>query len=175
MPASPFSGPNSSDIRRRGVVVRASSAARLWVSSAITTFFTVACSMVPNGSMRYDGVDDCVEDESESDSREPIGLPGKRPVSQCADEFVVLDVVKTFFDAFWIVRENTTPNTVQTCRPLEGFLSSSVFRFFSSVFMSLRVVRRQSKVSHAAASKPAFCRLLNVGDCLPVGTQVLEQ
>ena len=28
VPASPFSGPNSSDIRRRGVVVRASSAAR---------------------------------------------------------------------------------------------------------------------------------------------------
>ena len=41
--------------------------------------------------------------------------------------------------------------------------------------MSLRVVRRRSKVSHAAASKAAFGRLLNVGDCLPVGTQVLEQ
>ena len=86
--------------------------------------------MVPNESMRFDGVDDCVEDETESDSREPIGLPGKRPVSQHADEFTVLDVVKTFFDAFWIVRENTTPNTVQTRRPLEGFLSSSVFDFF---------------------------------------------
>ena len=98
--------------------------------------------MVPNESMRYDSVDDCVEDETESDSREPIGLPGKRPVSQHADEFTVLDVVKTFFDAFWIVRENTTPNTVQTRRPLEGFLSSSVFDLFSSVFVSLRVVRR---------------------------------
>ena len=52
--------------------------------------------MVPNESMRYDSVDDCVEDESESDSREPIGLPGKRPVSQPADEFAVLDVVKAF-------------------------------------------------------------------------------
>jgi hypothetical protein len=41
--------------------------------------------------------------------------------------------------------------------------------------VSLRVVRRRSKVSHAAASKAAFGRLLNVGDCLPVGTQVLEQ
>ena len=91
-----YIGPNSSDIRRRGVVVRASSAARLRVSSAITIVFTVACSMVPNESMRYQGVDDCVEDESESDSREPIGLPGKRPVSQPADEFAVLDVVKAF-------------------------------------------------------------------------------
>ena len=41
VPTSPFSGPNSSDIHRRVVVVRASSAAKLRVSSAITTFFTV--------------------------------------------------------------------------------------------------------------------------------------
>ena len=41
--------------------------------------------------------------------------------------------------------------------------------------MSLRVVRQQSKVSHTAASRAAFGRRLNVGDCLPVGTQVLEQ
>lgn len=131
--------------------------------------------MVPNESIRYHGVDDCVEEESESDSREPIGLPGKRPVSQPADEFAVLDVVKTFFDAFWIVRENTTPNTVQMRRPLEGFLSSSVFDLFSSVFVSLRVERRRSTDTYVAASKASFGRLMNIGDCLPVGAQVLEQ
>ena len=56
--------------------------------------------MVPNESMRCHGVDDCDEAESESDSREPIGLPGIRPVSQPADEFAVLDVVKAFLTRF---------------------------------------------------------------------------
>lgn len=84
--------------------------------------------MVPNESMRYHGVDDCVEDEFESDSREPIGLPGKRPVSQCADEFAVLDVVKTFFDAFWIVWENKDSTRIR--RIAGQFPIFAIFRIF---------------------------------------------
>lgn len=58
MRAPTFLQPISSDIRRRGVVVRASSDARLRASSAITTFFAVACSMVVNEAMSLvqDGV-----------------------------------------------------------------------------------------------------------------------
>ena len=58
MRAPTFLQPISSDIRRRGVVVRASSDARLRASSAITTFFAIACSMVVNEAMSLvqDGV-----------------------------------------------------------------------------------------------------------------------
>ena len=47
-------------------------------------------------------------------------------MSQCADAVPALDVVKIFFDTFWIVRDGTTLNTVQTRRQLEGFLMPSV-------------------------------------------------
>ena len=41
--------------------------------------------------------------------------------------------------------------------------------------MSLRVERGLSKDTHIAASKALFGRMVNDDDCLPVGTQVLEQ
>jgi hypothetical protein len=87
--------------------------------------------------MRLRDVDDCDEDDSESDSREPIGLPGNRPVCRRAVEVPAVDVVKMLFDAFWIVRDRTTPNTFKTRRLVEVFSTSSVFALFSSVFVSL--------------------------------------
>ena len=98
--APPFSEPNSHDIRRRGVVVRASSDARLRVSSIITTSFTVACSMVANDSMSLPFTDDFDEDDSERESGESVGRIGKQPLRRRTDENPALDVVKMFFDTF---------------------------------------------------------------------------
>ena len=53
-------------------------------------------------------------------------------MSQCADAVPALDVVKIFFDTFWIVRDGTTPNTVQTRRQLEGFFDAIGINFGES-------------------------------------------
>lgn len=164
--------PISSDIRRRGVVVRASSDARLRASSAITTFFAVACSMVVNEAMSLvqDGV--LGAEELEAISPTPFGLPGRRSVRPRVADVPEVDVVKAFFDAFWIVRGGATASTAQPHETLEGFLVPSVLALFSSIFHAVRV---QSNGALAAVNARVFGRALNVGACLPVGTQVLDQ
>ena len=141
------------------------------MSGGITTSFAVARSTVSNGSMNLRHVDDFDADDSVSDSDEANGLPGKPPASQGADAVPALDVAKLFFDTFWIVRDGTTPNTVQGRRLLEGFSTSSVCDLFSSVFELMRAPTNGALV---AVNKQIFGRALNIGDCLPVGAQVLD-
>lgn len=142
------------------------------MSSVITTSFTVACSILANDSMSLPFADDFDDDDSERESGEPVGRIGKQPLRRRADEHPALDVVKMFFDTFWIVRDGTTPNTVQARQLLEGFTTASVLDLFSSVFASVRV---QSNGTQIPVSKLIFGKALNVGDCLPVGAQVLDQ
>jgi hypothetical protein len=56
------------------------------------------------------------DDEDQEELTTPIGLPGRPVAGRREEEIPSLDVVKTFFEAFYIGREHTTPNT-QHCGP----------------------------------------------------------
>ena len=74
------------------------------------------------------------DDEDQEELTTPIGLPGRPVASRREEEIPSLDVVKTFFEAFYIGREHTTPNTQQPGRqPMCCVTTNSVFALFESL------------------------------------------
>ena len=96
-----------------------------------------------------------------------------RPVaSRREEEIPSLEVVKTFFEAFYIGREHTTPNTQQPGRqPMCCVTANSVFKLFAIVFNVCTIGGSES----GAFTAQNFGRVWLHPHRLPTGTKFYRQ
>ena len=107
-------------------------------------------------------------------SQQAIGLPGRRVAGRREEEIPSLYVVKTFFEAFYIGREYTTPNTQQPGQAICCVTTRSVFfALFARVF---RICTIGGGSSESGACTPQIfgCVWLHPHH-LPTGTKVFRQ
>lgn len=112
------------------------------------------------------------DDEDQEELTTPIGLPGRLVAGRREEEIPSLHEVKTFFEAFYIGREHTTPNTQQPGRQvLHCLTTNSVFKLFERVFNVCTIGGSES----GACNSQNFGRVWEHPHRLPTGTKVYRQ
>ena len=83
------------------------------------------------------------DDESNGELPRQVGRPGRRPRRPIEDDVPSVDTVKTFIEAFFIVRDvrdGVASNTHPLRQVIEGAATQSVFQLFASVFTVCHVM-----------------------------------